>query len=75
MARPCGKCNAPIFFALMPSGRSMPMDAAPVTDGAWVLLDGYAAPANDHPNHSGPRYRTHFATCSNPEAFRKPKGT
>lgn len=68
----CVACHAPIVFALLPSGKRMPLDAKPAADGRFQLLDGWATTAPV--DYSGPRFKAHWATCSSPDRFRKPKG-
>lgn len=62
----CKSCGAPIKWIQNPNGKSVPLDAKPkmvyVHDkekDRWDLRSGY---------------ETHFATCPNASAHRKPTG-
>lgn len=74
----CASCKSPIFWAQLPSGKSMPVDAEPVPDGnvllfhtskgsirAQVLRRGEAAPTGQ------PRRTSHFQTCPNANQHRR----
>lgn len=77
----CRSCGAPMIWAVMATTRRrMPLDAAPHPDGTieiqsdgtagWlkgdVLAEAKAAGV--------PLYQSHFASCPNGPAHRKPKG-
>jgi len=47
----------------------MPVDADPVPDGEWTVLERVLVPWEQAPEL--PRYRTHYATCKNPARFRR----
>jgi hypothetical protein len=83
----CRSCKAPIFWALTPNGRRIPLDAEPV-DGGNIVLDDPAAEAPTDPRTArvvgkeaqpnlfgddGPRYTSHFATCPDADSHRKPR--
>lgn len=77
----CRACGAGIMFLRTLNGKTMPVDMEPryfVPDlngpGLYVMPDGTvirgARPmAGDKDRHVG--YISHFATCTNPEYFRK----
>lgn len=69
---PCAEpsCQAPIFFARTSSGSVMPFDAEPVDDGGWVIIENLALPVGV-PSEDRMRYKTHYATCTNPGRFRR----
>lgn len=76
----CKSCNGPIEWATMPTGKLMPIDATPVHDGnvaarrdergdlvARVLKD------DDELLEGERRGTSHFATCPNAAAHRRPR--
>jgi hypothetical protein len=73
----CRECGAEIAFVQAEATqRLMPVDPAPVPDGNLVIRNGQAvAVGNDllspEARQGEPRYKTHFATCTNPERFRR----
>jgi hypothetical protein len=69
----CQSCGAPIRWAKTTTGRRMPLDAQPVSNGNVVLTDGgtLAVPRNDELHSGSPRYRSHFATCPDAAKHRK----
>jgi len=80
-------CGADIVFATNPgTGSRMPVDAAPVHDGQWRLVDEggiepvavFAArdPEVVAARQAGmpiPLHKSHFATCTTPKRFRRPR--
>jgi hypothetical protein len=56
---PCRSCGQYIVFLPTASGRTMPVDADSVEE------------TDDEFDHK--RHVSHFATCSTPDKFRKPK--
>lgn len=62
-------CDARIKFVETVSGARMPIDADPVADGEWAVLNRKLVPYEQVPGL--PRYRSHYATCTNPGRFRK----
>ena len=77
----CRACNAPIIFIKTKAGKSIPCDAESVTflpngDDLFVLPDGTTMRGKAM-NVEGPAakigYTSHFATCTNPDFFRKPR--
>lgn len=76
----CKSCQAPIIWARSKEhqGHPMPFDATPVMDGAWSLeepepgryLALYCGPHN--PGNET-RYQTHFGTCPQASAHRRPR--
>jgi hypothetical protein len=77
----CSACEAPIVWASTSTGKSMPVDAAPVPNGNILLfptvdagryvalvLGKVAAVSADRE-----RYTSHFATCRYADLFRPRK--
>ena len=76
--RSCRSCKAPIYLALLESGRWMPVDVAPSSSGTIVLscsADGvvYARVlrAGEDPPDGGTRRASHFVTCPNASRHRR----
>lgn len=90
----CTTCKADIEFYRTATGRTMPIDPIPVSDGNLWLIDnvitsipktvleddGVAIDPEDNPGNEKrqeeikrPRYKSHFATCSAAEFYRKRK--
>lgn len=80
MTPTCKSCDGPIVWATLPSGKLMPLDAQPVPNGniaarrdergdlvARVLKDG------EQPANGERRGTSHFATCPNAAAHRRPR--
>ena len=72
----CRSCGAEIVWCVTESGKKMPADAEPSERGTLVLVDSCGgetlARVAECP---GPRmYTSHFATCPNAAAHRKPRG-
>lgn len=71
----CRSCKAEIVWARTPRGKNMPVDATPVPDGDWMLVEGddekpQAKPFNStHAALDGmgemARYQSHFKSCPN----------
>ena len=82
----CRACGAPIRFIKTKQFKTTPVDADPVWirpgEGfTYILADGrtiqgqLAGDADDDPNSNlMEAYISHFATCTEPDAFRKRKG-
>jgi hypothetical protein len=84
---PCTSCGAPVFFVRTERGELMPLDADPVKDGNIVVRDwsvtedgtttaGKVAVALKGDLFEGDtggevRYKSHFATCTDPARHRK----
>lgn len=72
----CRSCGAEIVWALSGNEKRMPVDAEPTAEGnvALVEVDGdlhaRVAAAN---LLEEPRYTSHFATCPNADAHRRPR--
>ena len=56
---PCRECGAYIIFLPTASGKRMPVDAESVDE--------------DDEEFEAKRHISHFATCSKPERFRRPR--
>lgn len=77
----CSKCNKPVTWVYTESGRKMPLDPLPVSDGNIV----YAGDGPDRvrvlkKEDEGDlflarlqRYKSHFATCTYADKPRKPR--
>lgn len=79
----CRACDAPITWAVNDgTGKAIPLDAEPVPAGNIVdtgqrLADGrllmrILKGAEEAPA-GATRYVSHFATCTDPERFRRPR--
>lgn len=68
----CRSCGAPVIWATSENDRQMPLDKDLVTEGIRFRIgpDGRAHRVEqpDKPGHL-----SHFATCPNARAHRKPK--
>lgn len=63
---PCKACGQTIMFVTTENGKSHPVDAK----GVRIWVD-----TGDHVHFKQVAgYMTHFATCTSPGRFRKPKG-
>jgi hypothetical protein len=73
----CGSCQAPVIGALTVNGKFMPVDAEPREDGNLTLTDADPIPhvtvIKAGQTVDGPRYVSHFATCSNAAQHRRRK--
>jgi hypothetical protein len=75
----CRSCGARIRWGLTPKGKAVPVDWEPVAEGNLVLevyetdLTVTVLPfrKGKHSEH-GPRYVSHFATCPQAKAWRRP---
>lgn len=75
----CRSCGAPIRWARTSTGKRMPVDAEPNPDGNVTLIpplesaDFPLAVVSSERDPSVIRYTSHFATCPNADAHRKPR--
>jgi len=68
----CKSCKASIVWAMTTSGSRMPLDAKPVKQGTFTLLeDGRYLLAEIATGDDVDRYQSHFATCPNADRHRK----
>lgn len=74
----CGSCDAAIVWALLPSGKRMPLDATPAPDGNIAArrdangdLHARVLKAGDEPADGERRGTSHFSTCPNAAAHRR----
>jgi hypothetical protein len=71
----CRSCGAQMIFARTKKGAMMPLDATPVADGKYVIIeqeDGlWALSAGE--DFAGERYNSHYKTCLTPARFSKKK--
>lgn len=72
----CRSCGAAVVWALTDRDKAMPMDAAPVSAGKFILVQTdstvrvRSAAGWDEP---GDRYVSHFSTCPQATSHRKPR--
>lgn len=80
----CRSCDAPIAWARTIAGKAMPIDAnpdgtpRPIPDGNLTItttspLTVDLVPVGTLFETEGLRYRSHFATCPNAGAWRRPR--
>lgn len=75
----CRSCGAPMLWVRSATtGSLMPLDAEPCEDGNITLVDGLAhvhgkTLFEEPTSPDEARYKSHFATCSNPAQHRKGK--
>lgn len=70
----CRSCGAAIRWVYTASGRKMPIDAEPASDGNLEIVRGVAQLAQTDLFGNapcGPFYISHFATCPNARKHRK----
>lgn len=76
----CRACGKPIFFIKTKAGKTTPVDVKPLFfresetgPELYVMIDGSTRRGQLCPENqaTGIGYVSHFATCNNPEAFRK----
>ena len=78
MSAVCRSCDAPIFWAVTTTGKTMPVDAEPVPDGNVVLVEqegDWTQPMvrvlGKDESTDEDRYVSHFVTCPQREKWRK----
>ena len=78
LPKACASCRAPIFWAQLPSGKSMPVDAAPTPDGTVLLFHTAKGSLRAHVLKKGeayhlgaPRRTSHFVTCPQAQKHRR----
>ena len=74
----CSSCNAPLEWATSAAtGKTMPIDAEPSSDGNVIVRDGQAVVLNREQlavlPKDAPRFKSHFATCPLAARHRRPK--
>ncbi len=67
----CKSCGAEIIWIGLPSGKKMPLNAAVTTVFHQISADDEGGPSWFWDSVDG--HVTHFATCPNAAAHRKPK--
>jgi hypothetical protein len=75
-------CRAAVIWARTQSGSRALVNAAPTPDGRWLLVDTGEGPMTQYvaaalrgdPEYAGRLHVTHWATCSNPDTFRRKVG-
>ena len=75
----CKSCGAEIMWAKTQAGRLAPVDAAESPDGNVFVAVCEGGPTAFFPPAGttiadATRHKSHFATCPNANAHRKPKG-
>lgn len=76
----CRTCEAPIVWCITKAGKKMPLDADPVEDGKFYLLDEdeetpEARSVSGATLSAGvDRYTSHFASCPEASSFRGRRG-
>ena len=72
----CRSCGAAVRWEVTAGGRRMPLDAEPVPDGNVVVVDGQArvltSAGAELLTLDTPRFVSHFATCPQSGAWRRP---
>ncbi len=79
MSDVCRSCGQTIQWVRMESGKSMPIDPLPPTDGGTIWLAKPMDPRDPPDAHvlrkgqtsNLPLYRSHFMTCPNAQRHRK----
>lgn len=77
MSATCSTCGAHIVWVITPTGKKMPVDAAPSERGTLRVFwdDGAdSLRAVVDRGHEGDRYLSHFATCAHANDHRRVKG-
>lgn len=65
-------CGAPIMWCKTSAGNTIPIDPKPAPDGNLVIVDGLVRARREVDIQLGrPAYKAHFATCTDPLAWRK----
>lgn len=67
----CASCQAEILWLRTVNNKAMPVDPEPVPNGNVVIEGETARVLRRGEEHPGPRYKSHFATCTTPAAFRR----
>lgn len=73
----CKSCGASILWVKTLGGRAMPLDAEPVPDGNVVVHNKTCVVLTKEQQGdtdlkgTGPRYQSHFATCSQAAKHRR----
>jgi hypothetical protein len=78
MTATCRSCRAPIWWCRTPTGRSIPVDPEPVSQGNLVVGErtAYAGRAarvlrsGEEPAEGETRHVSHFATCPDADRHR-----
>lgn len=74
----CRSCGAEIVWASTERGKAIPINPAPDVDGNLAIsgsgrhdADFSARVIAGDEKYSGPRYKSHFATCPDSDKWRK----
>ena len=68
----CKSCGAEVIWIVTPKGKAMPLDAK--GENLWLIDGGGAGEANTTARPVQVR-KSHFATCPDGDAWRKPDAT
>lgn len=78
MSAACKSCSGAIEWAILPTGKLMPLDAQPVADGNIAArrddrgdLVARVLKVGEQPADGERRGTSHFATCPNAAAHRR----
>lgn len=79
LATTCRSCKAEVFWAQTEAGRKVLVDISPVPGGNLRIESGpggkpLAIVVAGAAEGGEPRYRSHFATCPDAAAWRRPRG-
>lgn len=77
MSEFCRSCKVAVVFALMPSGKWMPLDAQTSLTGEWRLFGDLPRAVYVEPERreelAGQLHLSHFATCPFADEHRSPR--
>lgn len=77
----CKSCGAAVIWAVTENGKAMPVDTNLADDGTIELVEVRAGgevlarvvPEAERPERRGALHRSHFSTCPDARAWRKPR--
>ena len=69
----CKSCGAPVIWKVTEGGKKIPIDPEPCEDGNLILFGTGAHPLSMMKIWTGDKYKSHFATCPNAAAHRRPR--
>lgn len=67
----CRSCQAEIRWVKTTTGKQMPVDLRPVSDGNVAIVNGIAELVAPFTGGDEPRYVSHFATCPHAREHRR----
>ena len=77
LPKSCSSCSAPIYWAQLPSKKSVPVDVEPTPDGNILLFDrdgsvqARVLKKGEEPPPGAKRRLSHFVTCPHAAKHRK----